>query len=638
MNTLWCKLQLFFKNFKNNTSENLKGALSVDKTTKTVLEKVNFDRFKDILQDRRFLIFLHDLCVVAVAVNLAAWFTLGDIKQMLLKGFVQTQVITYSLIAGGFFIWFQTYKGFWRYMSLRQGTLILGVMGFASIIYFPIVTKAQVQPVDIPGIFVLACWGISSSILVGSRFFIRLFYERWFLTETQEFVSEPQSRLIVVGGDEPTKQFLQKAKRFYSDRYEILGVVDSRLAGATHKFAGFDVLGRLSDLPEVIESFNADSLHPHHIVIVDQDYYGKKARALVRNLAPYKVDFKTIKSDAKADTLVPLTLSELYTPSSQIDHFPALGSENLLILGHKGALGQAFLQLLKEIGFKGQVVLADFPGVPEGSQDVEIATGAQGVLKSQQLNQESSLTQSPWPFGVQDYPLVDTSKKGLLSLIENARATRVINLLGYHTFNQKITSGQSEIALVLELLLNLNHRLIESVQEKQVQGLYIAHSQAPHHKSITETIKLLDHFIKDQQESIPGTQLELIELPYVLVTPDVSLEQGTLRTLQQNLKVTTTGAACDLLYTYLVAHFYKKAWDPHEVLDALSVQVSYQDLLKDNALLKGKLEQVPDVTLEMNRLHNFIWKKPIMRNLFEHLEAKRYQEAARDLDAFYVSE
>lgn len=259
---------------------------------KSFLQKLQntnfFGTFSLAHLDRRWLVISHDILAIFAAMQLTMWFVLGAEMSLLEPGFVLKESLTFALISSGFFLWFQTYKGIWRYVSWCQSPLFVGVLGFASLIFFPLLTKAHMQPISIPSITVLVNWVVSAGLLIGSRLFFRIFYERWAIADESGLMDSPMSRMILIGAGTGAKGFIKNLQAQQTPLYDVLGFVESDpKMGET--LEGIDVLGSLADLPDLIENFNSEGIHPHHIVFTDPEYYGYKTRALLKNLAPFKV-------------------------------------------------------------------------------------------------------------------------------------------------------------------------------------------------------------------------------------------------------------------------------------------------------------------------------------------------------------
>lgn len=133
--------------------------------------------------DRRFLIFSHDIVALLGAMQVAVWLVLRNDIDQLDSGFIGKQAMIFALISSGLFLWFQTYRIGWQYLSWRQSAIIVGALGFASLIFFPLISKAHMQAIEIPSMLVLVNWVAASCLLLGSRMVFRIIYG-WRMWET----------------------------------------------------------------------------------------------------------------------------------------------------------------------------------------------------------------------------------------------------------------------------------------------------------------------------------------------------------------------------------------------------------------------------------------------------------------------
>ena len=138
-------------------------------------------------------------------------------------------------------------------------------MALSSIIYLPVATLAHLQPVSIPGSFALLSGFFSFTLLASSRLIYKVTHKRFMDINEATLSSEPRPRIILIGGGARTKRFLQELEAQHSASFDVLGVIDDTLYETTSHICDSEVLGKTSDLFELIEGFNADGLHPHYV-------------------------------------------------------------------------------------------------------------------------------------------------------------------------------------------------------------------------------------------------------------------------------------------------------------------------------------------------------------------------------------
>ena len=105
----------------------------------TVLLKVFGEKLKN--PHRRVMVFIHDIIAMIVSIHLSFWLYYGDNLAYFSGHFIQKQTLIFGLLCAGFFLWFQTYRGVWRYVSMPQILILAGAIGIASLVYLPLATK-----------------------------------------------------------------------------------------------------------------------------------------------------------------------------------------------------------------------------------------------------------------------------------------------------------------------------------------------------------------------------------------------------------------------------------------------------------------------------------------------------------------
>ncbi len=468
--------------------------------------------------DKRFLVFTHDIVALFAALQLSMWFVMRDELSLLSSGFILKQSCIFALISSGFFLWFQTYRGVWRYVSWRQSALIVGVLGFSSLIFFPLITKAHMQPISIPNSVVLVNWGVASALLIGSRLFFRIFYERWLTSEDSALADTPASRVILVGAGHSTKYFLKKLSHKKQYLYDVIGIVDSN-PKVGDSIQGVDVLGSLADLPDLIENFNSEGMHPHHIALTDFSYLGSKVRSLLTNLSSFKVDFMKLSEDE--GDLVPLRIEDVFyeeTPSLALEAF---SEKCVLVYGATCPLGQEFVKLLSgSIGSKSasKIIIWD--------QNIDVLATLKERLGSK----------------VQQNALVFLSKTSysnaqLVAYLKNQKVDVFINLKAFSA----ATMEHLDPSVSFEVYLEENERLSKAVQSAGVKSYFFMMQQAPHRNFATRLAPLSNHILKDRSTT-SKLVYAMINLPYVIHRDDLFFQGRGYHHLPQNSLPVTTPA------------------------------------------------------------------------------------------------
>jgi len=562
--------------------------------------------------DKRFLIFTHDVAALFAALQLSMWFVMRDELSLLSSGFILKQSFIFALITSGFFLWFQTYRGVWRYVSWRQSALLVGVLGFSSLIFFPLITKAHMQPIPIPNMVVLVNWGVASVLLIGSRLFFRIFYERWLNSEESALADTPVSRVILVGAGHSTKYFLKRLSHKKQYLYDVIGIVDSN-PKVGDSIQGVDVLGSLSDLPDLIENFNSEGMHPHHIVVTDSSYLGAKVRALLRNLSSFKVDFMKLSEDE--GDVVPLTIEDIFyeaTPALSLDVF---SQKCVLIYGATCPLGQEFVKLL--------------------SGGMGSKSAAKIILWDQNIDLLVDL-QKRFGLEVRQNALTFLSKTSysddqLTSYLKQKKVDVFINLKAFAA----ATTEHLDPSLSFEVYLEEHERLLKVAQRAGVKSYFFMTQQAPHCDFAMRLAPLTNHVLKSNS---PRSKLTcgMINLPYVIHADDPFFQgRGYHHLPQSSLPVTTPAYAAYMMGSIMAAVLEKDPQATQGVKDELHMETVSYDVLAQFFSILNHNAPMPIYSVEEKIMPSISWNDKVYKDLQAALSLMEYKRASECLDKFY---
>ncbi len=559
--------------------------------------------------DKRFLIFTHDVIALFAAMQLAMWFVMRDDLSLLSYGFIFKQSLIFALISSGFFLWFQTYKGVWRYVSWRQSALIIGVLGFASLIFFPLMTKAHMQPISIPNLVVLVNWVMASTLLIGSRVFFRIFYERWLTGDDSALADTPVSRIILVGAGPSTNNFLTELKHKKQYLYDVIGIVESdpKVGASLH---GVDILGSLADLPDLIENFNSEGMHPHHIVITDSSYLGSKVRSLLSNLASFKVDFMTLSEDKSA--LVPLAIEDVFYEDQKAFSSGNFSEKCILIYGVTCALGQEFVKLLSK-NSKVKIILWDQN--VQALLDLKKRLGVKG-----QQNPVTFLSKASY------------SKEQLTSYLKQQKVDVFINLKAFSA----AAAEPLDSSLSFEVYVEENEHFSKIAQEAGVKNYFFMTQKAPHCHLATRLMFLSNHILKARSTQ-SKLSCAMINLPYILHGGDHLFQgRGHYQLPQDSLSVTTPAYGAYMMGCIVEAILGKESQSTHGIKSDFKMEtVSYEVLAQFFSLLNHQAP-MPTYSTEPKGAPSISWNDKAYRELQGALSLMDYGEASECLEKFYV--
>jgi hypothetical protein len=557
--------------------------------------------------DRRFLIFIHDILAIFLSLQIASWIVLKDVMHLLIPGFVLKQSLIFALIASGFFLWFQTYRAVWRYISWRQAAILVGVLGFSSLIFLPVLTKANMQSVQIPATLVAVNWLVASIFLIGSRFFFRLFYERWFLSEEQTFSPIPQSRILLLGNIERANAFIRQQNMRKNNAYEIMGIIDSNPATLGKDVGGVEVLGVPDDLPDLIESFNHEGLHPHHCIIVDPNFLGKTARELVKQFSSYQIDFlQAFRGPVKT-----LVFEDLFSGEPDFLDPSFFFKKRVLIYGASSPLGYILAERIHP-GCAHMIVW---------DHDVQ---GVNKLMNSLPPAKLSLLTQASYSSGQ------------LLAYLKRQPVDYFINLRPL----QSLLLESKDPGTLFETYITDNEKFMPVLEQAGVKHYFFVTQEAPHYplsKSLTPVASYL--FKQASQES--KTDFSLINLPYIVHQDDTFFnpsegplayrKQHVVKVPQDSLLVTSPLYGAAMFETILDSLVNKTPLDPQS--DFILEEIRYEEIVRlyhtlqqdKGALTSFAVEPAPDC--------EFKWDDKAFAAIKEGLDQMNYAKALRGLAA-----
>lgn len=553
--------------------------------------------------DGRSWIFLYDNLTLLLAIHITSFMVLEDPTGNINTGITLKCSLVFSLITSAFFFWFQTYKGIWRYFSWRQAFLFIGVLGIASLIFWPLFMKITGILNGKSSLFVAINWIVATTLVSISRLGFRLFYDHWSQTDEAELASSPVARLVLVGMGEKTKNFIQIAKQNTPHLYEILGIVEDHPRFRGGHFQGIPILGGLEDLPDLIENFNLEVAHPHHIVLMEEKYIGKKARDLVQSLYPYKVSFMK----EHRGELLPLNLEDIFGGLPENIEPNALEGKVVLVLGATSALGKPLVQRLLSKKAK-DIILWDAAPRDLGDLIEKLGTAPIKIL-----------------------PQSVYAPEALASYLKEQKVDVVFNLRAF----QASEIEHLETALTLRTYINENEQIVAVCGEADVKNYIFVAQRAPHYKVSNSLIPVAGEILRNCLTS-SVLKNRLVILPTILHQEDrflktTALSKVDLKVSQKYLSVVTPEYGAFLLESCLMAN----AGDICLDFSASGEQVPYNDLINFYMILTQETGASLALNLELQEEKELVWDKEIYQEVRSYIENMKYSLALNRLGALY---
>lgn len=271
---------------------------------KTYLKKIKLltppTKKKNMISSASFLnrgtiAFAHDVFMACLSLSLALWLRVGEDIVSYPFGFFLKHTIVISLISIAVFLWMQLYKGVWRYASINELIAITLAVTYISILYLPLMwlmSSSHAMPRSV----IIINWFLLIGLLGGSRISYRIFRNHWDANKRERLSPIPQSRVLLIGVNHHTEMFIREVERNARALYEIVGIVDEKKSDIGRYVHGIEVMGALEDIPEIIDHLNARGHHPHHLIITDPLFKGKRLQKLLGLCNNLKVDIARLPS------------------------------------------------------------------------------------------------------------------------------------------------------------------------------------------------------------------------------------------------------------------------------------------------------------------------------------------------------
>lgn len=321
---------------------------------------------------------LIDAILIAASLYLSLWLRLGDERldqhlEMLNRvaiGFVVLRLLT--------FLAFGVYESLWRYISTYDASrLTMAVM--ASLPLYITLTYFFADFGFLPRSFFVIDAFVCSALLMG----IRLARRRAFERQMQPHRGQVSlGKLIIYGAGQNGRLLAQRLMSDPSRDRDLLGFVDDDPQKLDKKIQGLPVLGKASDVENVVEKSGCTDLvvaitQPPPDLMRELVILGRKQQVRIHRIAHF--DATQILSRNEA-VFRPLELKDLLSrPATDVD-LPSLKSmmsgKTILVTGAGGSIGSELSRQIARFA-PGKLLLLDHSEFSLYEIDQELRPGAQ---------------------------------------------------------------------------------------------------------------------------------------------------------------------------------------------------------------------------------------------------------------------
>ncbi len=226
--------------------------------------------------------FLHDLLMIPLAWFGAYWlrFNLGTIPPEFMRPAL-TWLPLVMVAQAGAFIYFQLYRGHWRFASLPDLIRIIKAVIVGAIIVVAaifVTTRLQLIP---RSVFPLYC-----VLLVGLLGFPRMVY-RW-IKDRRLYIGEGK-RVLIVGAGRAGDMLVRDMFRDAGRTLVPVGFADDKVGKVGMDIQGIRVLGQTEQIPDLIEQYDIEL-----IILAVPSAHNKEMQRIVALCEESGVPFRTL--------------------------------------------------------------------------------------------------------------------------------------------------------------------------------------------------------------------------------------------------------------------------------------------------------------------------------------------------------
>jgi FlaA1/EpsC-like NDP-sugar epimerase len=341
------KNKKFYRIFKIRTRNALRKNLLLRKTLQNI-----FPPSLSFL--RPYIVFIHDVFLSTLCWPLALWLRLGN---NILKHHTGTQILKHTLIFGflctGIFLWTRLYRGFWRYVSLKDIISIILAISYAVALYIPLMLITTSNEPPLPRSLPFLLWGLSVGALGSSRVLYRLLkdHKQYRATKSESKSTLPTKNAVIFGATDEAELFIRQAQRHSRSEYNIIGVLDEKISRKGLFIHGVEVLGTLQDLEHIL------NIQDHiDTLILARPYIspsrikkfleiGAENNIVIKRLPPAAEMASTLNTAVQAR---PISIEDLLSRPKKNLNRPAMASliknQRVLITGAGGSIGSELVR------------------------------------------------------------------------------------------------------------------------------------------------------------------------------------------------------------------------------------------------------------------------------------------------------
>lgn len=299
-----------------------------------------------------------DIGSVALAFLIGMWLRLGDnILNYPLQSLV-AQTIIFTGVATLANIFFNIYRGVWRYFNYIY---LLDIIKSASIaiLLFLLATFIVHRLQDLPRSVIVIDWFLLITFISLPRALYRIYHDKS-LRYIFSASDTTRSPIIIVGLGSSTEFFISELNRLNNASYKVVGIIDTK-QNIGRRVYNIPILGDLEDIEKVVNKLTKKKNRPTRLLVSSEFYLGGKLQKLLKIADKLSIPVSRIPKVTELHhnptgniPMQPIPLEDLLRRSQRVLDKDSIQSmikgKNVLITGAGGSIGSEIVRQVIEFG------------------------------------------------------------------------------------------------------------------------------------------------------------------------------------------------------------------------------------------------------------------------------------------------
>lgn len=308
------------------------------------------------LNHRVLVVALHDVIMAALSFQLALWARFGIADQQWVVSDWLKETAGFAGVAAVVFLLTGLYRGIWHFASIRDVTAILRGAALSILIFLALlflITRLG----DYPRSAAILQFFILVALLAGPR----MLYRSWkdgSLVAALKRGEDKRVPVVLFGSGMAADAFIREMQRGGAT-YRVVGIVDDSTGRHGRDLRGIRVLGRLTDLPEIVADMREID-RPRRIIVTDDRMQGRAMRDLVEIAAPLGISVARLprmtefRKEGEAAQLQSIDVEDLLgRPQRVLDRSAVtrlIAGKRVLVTGAGGTIGSELVRQVAALG------------------------------------------------------------------------------------------------------------------------------------------------------------------------------------------------------------------------------------------------------------------------------------------------